>query len=115
MKQSILLILIVNLCVSFTYADDNLTIVAIGQAEKDSEKITFSLSGTSNLRADENKKLNQMIKIFKEDFSFYKSLFSLEARASEARFIVGIKVEVVEKNSLGQFSSARFKKEKRSF
>lgn len=89
---------ILILVLSFSaLADDNLTIVAVGKAEKDSEKISFNIAGTSSLRADQQKKLNQMIQIFKDDFSFYKSRFALEARPSESRFQVQVQVEVVEK------------------
>ena len=86
------------------HADDNLTIVAVGTAEKDSEKISFILKNDSRLKPEENNQILQMLDIFKSDFEFYKSRFSIESRTSEARFIVNAEVKIVDKSIWAEFS-----------
>lgn len=85
-------------------AEDNLTIVAVGQAEKDSEKISFQHNSLDKLNPRDAKAVTEMIQIFQDDFAFYRSRFAIESTKSAARFVVTSDLERTEGSLWGTFS-----------
>lgn len=87
-----LLFIITLLCSSTLFADD-LTIVAIGDAEKEADSILFTRDSSQN-RANE-----KFVTILENDFGFYRTLFKVVAYSAEkkdkltssSRFIVELK------------------------
>lgn len=75
-------------------AQDTLTVVAIGEAELEADKIAFMMPETSKLTAAEIKKVKEMLKIFKSDFDFYREIFEVNKETlvnvdkKAARYIV---------------------------
>jgi len=72
------------LCLIFTlsvFAQDSLTIVAVGEAEKDNDKIHFGSMGNAGSKS---KQLNNILSIIKKDFLFYKHMFDLVASKDDS-------------------------------
>ncbi|MBD65656.1 MAG: hypothetical protein CME62_10650 [Halobacteriovoraceae bacterium] len=90
------------------YADDSLTIVAVGEAEKESEKISFALQTKGDIADKDKKSLNNIIKIFIEDFKFYKTIFEAnekigDERDKSARYSVEVTAKMIDKKLAAQF------------
>ncbi len=63
------------------HAEDNLKIVAIGQAEQEVEEIFFSVKGLRSLKSNK-KKAQIAVEVFQNDFSYYRKLFKVQGRKS---------------------------------
>lgn len=64
-----------------SFAQDSVTIVAVGEAEQEEEKMAFltpKFEGTINAR--EQKEVNDMLKVFIDDFDFYRHLFEVSQK-----------------------------------
>ena len=77
MKNLILLVVLIFISKS-GFTSDSLTIVAVGEAELQNDKIGFSrLPFPESFTSREKKLLEDISKIFISDFSFYKHLFDV--------------------------------------
>lgn len=65
-------------CLSL-FAQESVTIVAVGDAEKDKDKIVFENIKNAGPKSAQ---LNQILSIIKKDFLFYKHLFDVQASKS---------------------------------
>ena len=67
----------------FSFADEGLTIVAVGEAEVEKDKMVFVPHNIpSNANSTQKKIINEMQSLFQNDFSFYKQYFDV-MKASE--------------------------------
>jgi TolB protein len=82
-------LLILLLLVSSIFADENLSIVAVGDANVASDKIYFNYSA-SGAAASDAALLRSIQEIIKDDFAFYSDLFEMSSSTTSARYIVGI-------------------------
>lgn len=69
------LLLSLLFCLSI-FAQESVTIVAVGDAEKDKEKIVFENIKNAGAKSAQ---LSQILSIIKKDFLFYKHLFDVQA------------------------------------
>ena len=60
-----------------TLAQGNFTVVAVGEAELQKEKIGFILENNSGLSSSQRIKLNELVSVLQSDFNFYKHLFEV--------------------------------------
>lgn len=71
------------------FAQDSVTIVAVGDAEKDKDKIVFERIKNAGSKS---RQLNKILSVIKQDFVFYKHLFDVQAKKnSETLYTVGFK------------------------
>jgi TolB protein len=78
-----------------SFANDTLTIVAIGDAESEADLIGIKTEGTELLTKKEKKKYNKVLDIIIADFGFYKNLFEVKTNILEdtkLRYLLSIKV-----------------------
>ena len=63
---------------------DEITIVAVGDAEKEKESLYIEHSSSPDLKPEESKVISNIAKIIQDDFSFYQHIFDVQK--SGARF-----------------------------
>lgn len=72
------IVFILFLSFSSVYAQDGLTIVAVGEAEIATEKILFeSFQVKAQLKDDEKRAISELLDLLNNDFSFYKHWFEV--------------------------------------
>ena len=77
MKMWLVLISLFSL-IRFSYAEEGLTIVAVGEAEVEQDKMAFVVSNIpGNANSSQKKLINEMQSLFQNDFSFYKQYFDV--------------------------------------
>ena len=84
--------------------DSSMVIVAVGEAEVEKELVSFLTPNMKSLNDGQKRSVTDAIKIFKEDFAFYKHLFEVDkksysenAKVSNGHFVVGLEVVLIEK------------------
>ncbi len=79
MKRWLLLIAFISLnSLNSALADDGLTIVAVGEAEVEKDKMVFVPDNIpSNVSSSQKKIINEMQTLMQNDFSFYKQFFDV--------------------------------------
>lgn len=89
MKILLLILITFNLM-----AQTDLTVVAVGEAELEKDTIVFRSNATDFLKSPEHKHMNEVTKLFSNNFSFYKEKFDVkkdEVKNEKVRFIVSLK------------------------
>lgn len=84
MKKLLTLFVLVLATMATTFAQDTLTIVAVGQAEPEVQNIGISVENLSGLPETEQKKIVSVLKIIKDDFSFYKNLYNVDLKPTKS-------------------------------
>lgn len=89
-----------------SFAEDALTIVAVGEAEQEKETIAFVNIKTNGLGNNEKKKLEKMLSLIKLDFNFYKHRYLVSDKKYDnagqvrgADFVVDGNIEMVGKDA----------------
>lgn len=77
-----------------TMAQDTLTVVAVGEAETEKEKIYFETAlKKSELNADQEKKLELVAEILKSDFDFYRSKYEVQGnKSNETKYLAEVRI-----------------------
>lgn len=84
------------LCLSFSvFSEDTLTVVAVGEADTEKEKIYFETAlKKSSLNADEEANLDLVREILKSDFDFYRSKYEIQDnKSSQTKYLAEVRVE----------------------
>ena len=95
MKTFFLLIL---LFIQNLSAQETLTVVAVGEAEVEKDKISFEQPDFEGLKASEASAIKELVKIWQSDFDFYRELFevdkSIDKKNEKSRFHVNSKIVI---------------------
>lgn len=76
------------LLTQFSFAQSSLTVVAVGEAEIEQDKIYFELPSFDGLSAKESSEVKNIISILKADFDFYRHVFNVDTDKTSTRFLV---------------------------
>ena len=82
------LIIYALLITQFVYGQSSLTVVAVGEAEVEQDKIYFEMPGFDGLSAKESSEVKNIINILKADFDFYRHVFDVDTDKTSTRFLV---------------------------
>jgi len=85
------------------WAQDTLTVVAVGKAELEKDTLSFTRPDTSLLTQSEIIKIDTMLKVLKSDFSFYKHKFEVDettytdSSMAKGRYVTVLGISKVDK------------------
>jgi TolB protein len=97
------LILILTILSLNIFAQDTLTVVAVGEAEAEKDLIGFVKPNMSALNQSQSSKINDFLAVLKSDFDLYRSLFILEdgfsknKTESKARYVNNFSIVIENK------------------
>lgn len=82
-----IMILIVLFSFNFVYAVDDLTVVAVGNAEKEKQSFVVSqIVKESKLNGIQEKKIKELLKLFINDFGFYRDRYKVDKKLKANSF-----------------------------
>ncbi len=70
---------------TLVYAQDTLTVIAVGEAESEKEGMAFVSPSTKDLNAKQTKDVKNIVSILISDFDFYRDLFLVEKNSISSK------------------------------
>lgn len=103
LKLMMIFLLIMNTTLSFAQ-DGSMVIVAVGEAETEKELVSVRSPDMKGLNEGQKRSINEVVRIIKDDFEFYKHLFEVDkksysqnSKVANGHFVISLETIIIEK------------------
>ena len=93
MKKKIMIFFLALISCVNIHAENEVTIIAVGEAEEDKTSLSFEFSYDQKLKEAELKELKNVAQIIKDDFAFYKHKFEIKSEKPQYTSKIGFEVQ----------------------